>query len=71
MLYSFRLLKLLRSKINYLEKLRCLEMRLRSATVDKKSNILEQINLAVGEITQADRLIRDHKASYLKSGAAC
>jgi hypothetical protein len=65
--YSFRLLKLLRSEIGYLEKLRCLELKLRSASVDKQSKILEQIDVAVEEITQADRLIRDHKACYLQS----
>jgi hypothetical protein len=64
--YWFRLLNLQEAETNCFEKLRCLEMKLRSATVEKKSRILEQIYVAVEEIAQAHRLIRDHKARHLQ-----
>lgn len=66
MAYSFRLLMLRRSELKFLERLRRLEMKLRNTSGDKGSRILEQIYLTVEEIAQADRLIRDHKASHLQ-----
>jgi|HubBroStandDraft_5_1064220.scaffolds.fasta_scaffold279474_1 hypothetical protein len=66
MTYRFQLQKLQEAETNCLEKLRCLEMKLKSESVDNRSRILEHIYVAVEEIAQANRLIRDHKASYLQ-----
>jgi hypothetical protein len=66
MKYSFRLMMLLRSETNFLDKLRRLEMKLRNSVSDTESKLLEQIYVTVEEIAQADRLIRDLKTNHLQ-----
>jgi hypothetical protein len=64
--YSFQLLKLLRSEMELLEKLRCLEMKSRRTIADNNPEILQQIHATVEEIAQANRLVRDLKARHLQ-----
>jgi hypothetical protein len=63
----FRLLKLQRSASNCLEKLWRLKMKLGSAPVNEEPRVLEQISVAIEEIAQVHRLIRDLKASNMQS----
>ncbi len=63
MLKKFLLLRLVRSEMDRLEKLRQLEMKLLTAPPGAKPGIEWDIDAIVDEITQLSRAIQDLKAN--------